>query len=60
MRTVPERELRRVYRRRLWNMLKRRRSPIIMQIYAIKCAMHYHAHVMISQMRAGQRIVNSF
>jgi radical SAM superfamily enzyme YgiQ (UPF0313 family) len=60
MRTVPERELRRIYRRRLWNIIKRRRSPILMQIYAIKCAMHYHAHVMISQMRDGKRIVNSF
>jgi hypothetical protein len=30
-----------------------------MQIYAIKCAMHYHAHTMIADMRAG-RVVNSF
>jgi radical SAM superfamily enzyme YgiQ (UPF0313 family) len=59
MRRVPEPELRLVYRQRLWAMLKRRRSPVVMQIYAIKCAMHYHAYTMIRQMRAGQ-IVNSF
>jgi radical SAM superfamily enzyme YgiQ (UPF0313 family) len=59
MRRVPDRELRRIYRQRLWTMLKRRRSPVVMQIYAIKCAMHYHAHTMIAQMQSGQ-IVNSF
>ncbi|WP_448956109.1 DUF4070 domain-containing protein [Labrys neptuniae] len=59
MRRVPQKELRRIYRQRLWTMLKRRRSPVVMQIYAIKCAMHYHAHTMITDMRAG-RIVNSF
>jgi radical SAM superfamily enzyme YgiQ (UPF0313 family) len=60
MRRVPEAELRRIYRQRLWRMLKRRRSPIVMQIYAIKCAMHYHAHTMIARMRSGRGIVNSF
>jgi Domain of unknown function (DUF4070) len=59
MRQVPDRDLRRIYRQRLWTMLKRRRSPVVMQIYAIKCAMHYHAHTMISQMQSG-KIVNSF
>jgi hypothetical protein len=59
MRRVPDREPRRIYCQRLWKMLKRRRSPVVMQIYAIKCAVHYHAHVMIAQMQSGQ-IVNSF
>jgi len=59
MRHVPEPRLRQVYRSRLWNALRRRRSPIVLQIYAIKCAMHYHAHTMIKQMRNG-KIVNSF
>ncbi|MGN8023817.1 DUF4070 domain-containing protein [Phyllobacterium sp. 22229] len=59
MRQVPDRELRRTYRRRIWSMLKRRRSPVVMQIYAIKCAMHYHAHTMIARMQTGP-IVNSF
>jgi len=59
MRRVPDRNLRRIYRERLWTMLKRRRSPVVMQIYAIKCAMHYHAHTMIGQMKSGT-IINSF
>jgi radical SAM superfamily enzyme YgiQ (UPF0313 family) len=59
MQRVPDRDLRAIYRKRLWYMLKRRRSPVVMQIYAIKCAMHFHAHTMITQMQSGQ-IVNSF
>jgi radical SAM superfamily enzyme YgiQ (UPF0313 family) len=59
MRLAPQKELRQIYRQRLWRMLRRRRSPVVMQIYAIKCAMHYHAHTMIADMRAG-RVVNSF
>lgn len=60
MRGVKEADLRAVYRRRLLNLLRHRRSPIILQIYAIKCAMHYHAHIMVQQMRTGGGIVNSF
>jgi radical SAM superfamily enzyme YgiQ (UPF0313 family) len=60
MRRVQEADLRRVYRQRLWKLLMRRRSPVVLQIYAIKCAMHYHAHLMIQQMRSGGDIVNSF
>jgi radical SAM superfamily enzyme YgiQ (UPF0313 family) len=58
MRLAPQKELRRIYRQRLWRMLRRRPSPVVMQIYAIKCAMHFHAHTMIADMRAG-RVVNS-
>ncbi len=57
---VKEADLRAVYRRRLLHLLRYRRSPVILQIYAIKCAMHYHAHIMVQQMRAGGGIVNSF
>ena len=60
MRVVPQKELRRTYRQRVWNVVKRRRSPILLQIYAIKCAMHYHAHVMVSELRSGERMINSF
>jgi hypothetical protein len=60
MRRVPEADLRTVYRQRLWKLLLRRRSPVVLQIYAIKCAMHYHAHLMVRQMRTGGDIVNSF
>jgi hypothetical protein len=47
---VADRELCRIYRQCQWTMLKRRRSPAIMQIYAIKCAMYFHAHQLIAQM----------
>jgi radical SAM superfamily enzyme YgiQ (UPF0313 family) len=60
MRRVQDPDLRNIYRQRLWKLLLRRRSPIILQIYAIKCAMHYHAHKMVQQMRSGGDIVNSF
>ncbi|NTG89435.1 B12-binding domain-containing radical SAM protein [Agrobacterium rhizogenes] len=60
MRRVPEADLRNIYRQRLWKLLLRRRSPVVLQIYAIKCAMHYHAHLMVQQMRTGGDIVNSF
>lgn len=60
MRHVPDAGLRRVYRHRIWRLLKQRRSPILIQTYAIKCAMHYHTHLMIEQMRNGSSIINSF
>ncbi len=60
MRRVKEADLRATYRRRLLKLLWYRRSPVILQIYAIKCAMHYHAHIMVQQMRTGGGIVNSF
>ncbi|MFS8112252.1 radical SAM protein [Rhizobium jaguaris] len=60
MSRVQEADLRNIYRQRLWKLLLRRRSPIILQIYAIKCAMHYHAHKMVQQMQTGGDIVNSF
>ncbi|MBB3610186.1 radical SAM protein [Rhizobium sp. BK602] len=60
MRTVEDADLRRLYRRRVWKLLGRRGSPLMLQIYAIKCAMHYHAHLMMRQMKDGGRIINSF
>jgi len=46
MQHVQEPELIREYRRRMWRALKRRRDPIVLRIYGLKCAMHYHMHVM--------------
>jgi radical SAM superfamily enzyme YgiQ (UPF0313 family) len=51
MQGVPDPALRREYRRRLWQVLKRRPAPIVLRLYAIKCAMHYHLHIMIRQRR---------
>ncbi|MGO4569378.1 DUF4070 domain-containing protein [Rhizobium sp. 2YAF20] len=60
MRLVREAPLRQIYRQRLLKLLLRRPSPLVLQIYAIKCAMHYHAHLMVGKMRSGGEIVNSF
>ena len=61
MRHVPDPNLRREYRRRLWRVVKHRREPLILQTYTIKCAMHYHVHTMVRQMLVeGQKITNSF
>jgi radical SAM superfamily enzyme YgiQ (UPF0313 family) len=57
---VPEAALRREYRRRFWGILKARREPIVLQIYAVKLAMHYHVHRLNEQMRGRGAIVNSF
>ena len=46
LRQAPE-ELGRVYRARMWNAIKRRRDPIVLRIYALKCAVHYHMHIML-------------
>src|SRR5262249_20242181 len=37
---IPERELRREYRRRFWRMLRRRPNPSVLLVFAFKCAMH--------------------
>jgi hypothetical protein len=48
---VPEKRLRRIYRQRLSNLLRRRPDPSVMRVYAIKCAMHYHAHRLVETLR---------
>ncbi|HYM29871.1 MAG TPA: DUF4070 domain-containing protein [Candidatus Cybelea sp.] len=60
MNRVPDKTLRRAYRQCFWRVLSQRFEPFILQIYAIKLAMHYHAHVMVQQMRGPGTIVNTF
>jgi radical SAM superfamily enzyme YgiQ (UPF0313 family) len=61
MSNVPEAELRREYRTRLIRLLKRRPDPAVLFVYLIKCAMHFHHHVMVRDMTQGeQRVVNTF
>jgi radical SAM superfamily enzyme YgiQ (UPF0313 family) len=53
--------LRREYRRRLWRLLRARRDVGLLEIYLIKCAIHYHHYTMARQMAAGRGpIRNSF
>jgi radical SAM superfamily enzyme YgiQ (UPF0313 family) len=49
---VPDAELRREYRRRLWTALKRCQSLTVLRAYCIKCALHYHYSRLGTQMRA--------
>jgi radical SAM superfamily enzyme YgiQ (UPF0313 family) len=57
MRGVPDRALRREYRRRLLRVVRRRPNPAILQLYAIKCAMHFHIQMMVRDMHAAPRQV---
>jgi radical SAM superfamily enzyme YgiQ (UPF0313 family) len=52
MRKIPDAGLRREYGRRLWAAAKRRCEPALLQVYAMKCALHYHAYMMARQMLA--------
>jgi hypothetical protein len=44
-----------VYRQRLAHLWRHRREPAVLRVYAIKCAMHYHAHRLVEalQQRGG-------
>jgi radical SAM superfamily enzyme YgiQ (UPF0313 family) len=55
MRGIPDTELRREYRRRLMRLVRHRREPQIIQTYAVKCAMHYHAHRMVQKLLSQQQ-----
>ena len=59
--TVPDAALRREYRRRFWRMLRHRRDPAVLRIYAIKCAMHYHLHRLVQLLgRPDRAIINTY
>jgi hypothetical protein len=57
---VADPDLRREYRTRIWRILKTRLDPALLQLYTVKCAMHYHAHTMVHQMLDGGPVINSF
>ncbi|MBV8118513.1 MAG: B12-binding domain-containing radical SAM protein [Alphaproteobacteria bacterium] len=57
MRGVPDPALRREYRRRLLRAVWRRPAPAILQLYAIKCALHFHFHTMVLAMQSTPRPV---
>ncbi|MBW3596449.1 MAG: B12-binding domain-containing radical SAM protein [Planctomycetes bacterium] len=52
---VQEPELREVYRRRMQEFWRRRRDPQYLFAYAIKCAMHYHYHMLLESMSRRER-----
>jgi radical SAM superfamily enzyme YgiQ (UPF0313 family) len=53
---VRDEALRSQYRRRLMRAAWRRPEPEIIQSYAIKCAMHYHAHQMVQKMHSHPQL----
>jgi radical SAM superfamily enzyme YgiQ (UPF0313 family) len=61
MAQVPEPELRREYRKRLWRFLKVHRRPGLVLFYVFHLAMHYHTQKMAQNMSSRQtELVNSF
>ena len=56
---VPDPTLRRTYRQRLRQVWRRRGDPVVLRIYAVKCAMHYHVHRLVQQQRSGT-LVNTY
>jgi hypothetical protein len=56
---VRDRALRRTYRGIIAEAL-RRRSPLLLQVLAVKCAMHYHAASLVKDMAASRTPVNTF
>jgi Domain of unknown function (DUF4070) len=52
MRGIPCAELRRDYRRRLWNVVRQRPQIGLLRVYVIKCALHFHFDRLITQMVA--------
>ena len=51
MRLVPERALRREYRRRLGRVLMRRPRLSVLRSYCLKCALHFHYDRLVRQLR---------
>jgi radical SAM superfamily enzyme YgiQ (UPF0313 family) len=52
MRHIPDKALRRQYRRRLWNVVKHRPNIRLLRFYCLACAMHFHYDRLIGQMEA--------
>jgi radical SAM superfamily enzyme YgiQ (UPF0313 family) len=60
MRRIPDPALRRTYRRQLLGILAARRDLFVVHVYAIRCALHFHAQMMVRQMdQSGGAIYNT-
>jgi len=58
MRRIPDAGLRRQYRHRLWRAARVARDPAVLQIYALKCALHFHAYRLAEQMLAAREVTD--
>jgi radical SAM superfamily enzyme YgiQ (UPF0313 family) len=60
MRNVPDKALRKEYRRRLWRLIKKRPDPSLLMLYIIKCGQHYHQYTLAKQLGSnGGTMVNT-
>jgi radical SAM superfamily enzyme YgiQ (UPF0313 family) len=59
MRLVPDPAQRRDYRRRLWNVVKRRPRLTTLRAYCVKCALHYHYDRLVRQMQADRKTLGA-
>ena len=57
---VKDKELRKTYRKVMSKVVRARPEPDVLQAYAIKCAMHYHAHRLTNEMASSGQMVNTF
>lgn len=59
--SIPQRSLRKEYRKRIFRLLRVNRNPSVLFVYVIKCAMHYH-HFTLSTNMSNKRsgVVNTF
>ncbi|WP_167104715.1 B12-binding domain-containing radical SAM protein [Mycobacterium sp. DL592] len=60
MKNVPDRDLRRIYRRRMATILRRRPDPGVLFVCVVKCAVHYHHYTMSREMFERRTLVNTF
>ena len=61
MMRVPDGALRGVYRRQFWRLLRTRRNPAVLRVYAIKCAIHFHMHEFVRLLVARDRpLLNTY
>lgn len=59
MRGVRDNTLRREYSRRLIQLLRTRHDPVVLFVYVIKCAIHYHLHQMVHDLVRRDRVLHN-
>lgn len=58
---VRDRKLRRLYRERAVRVMRSRRDPIVVFVYLLKCAIHYHHYTLAQEMSSAHTpLVNTF
>ena len=58
--SVPDKSLRKIYKKRVRRLVAHRRDGGVLFYYVLKCAMHYHAYRMVEQLQSKEELINSF